>query len=450
MKIAVIGSGISGLGAAHFLSRRHEVVLFEQDSRAGGHTNTVTVPTPQGPLPIDTGFIVCNPVNYPNFYPFLDELGVKRQDTEMSLGVSVEDGRVEWAGDEHLTRIFAQRSLLLSPTHIGMLLAVLRFNRQVKSLLAQQRLPDVTLGEFLERNRYPMALRVRYVAAMAGPIWSTSTRGVMEFPFPAFARFFESHGLLNLTDQPQWQTVCGGSKSYVDKVLQQFDGTLRLSTRVHCLQREAGGVRLRTADGEERYDAVVCATHSDQALKMLPDACEAECSLLANVPYGANMAYLHTDESLMPRRRRAWSSWNAILASDRLSDEPIGVSYWMNRLQCLDTPLQYIVSLNPPRPPRPGTVLYQTRYEHPLYTPATIQAQQRLPEIQGRNRIWWAGAWTAYGFHEDGFKSALRAVQGIDPACLPPWANGLKGEPLRSAAPALSGEDAGLDLAEPA
>jgi len=438
MKIAVIGSGISGLGAAHFLARKHEVVLFEQERRAGGHTNTVTVPTPRGELAIDTGFIVCNPVNYPNFYPFLDELGVARQDTEMSLGVSVEDGRVEWAGDEHLTRIFAQPSLIFSPTHIGMLLSVLRFNRQVKRLLAENRLPDITLGEFLEANKYPMALRVRYVAAMAGPIWSTSTRGVMQFPFPAFARFFKSHGLLSVRDQPQWQTVTGGSSSYVEKVLARFKGSLRLESRVTRLRREENGVTVSTAQGEERYDAVVCATHSDQALKMLPDACEAECSLLANVPYASNTAYLHTDETLMPRRRRAWSSWNAILARDALGDEPIGVSYWMNRLQRLDTATQYIVSLNPPRPPRADTVLYQTRYEHPLYTPATIQAQQRLPDIQGRNRVWWAGAWTAYGFHEDGFKSGLRAVAGIDPECLPPWVNGLKQEALQNAAPVNS------------
>jgi uncharacterized protein len=203
-------------------------------------------------------------------------------------------------------------------------------------------------------------------------------------------------------------------------------------------------VVLSTARGEERYDAVVCATHSDQALAMLPDACEAECSLLANVPFASNIAYLHTDESLMPKRRRAWSSWNAILAQDELSDEPIGVSYWMNLLQKLDTPTQYFVSLNPPRAPRPETVLYQTRYEHPLYTPATIQAQQRLPEIQGRKRIWWAGAWTAYGFHEDGFKSGLRAVAGIDRSCLPTWASGLDQEPTRSGSCVGKNMQAGL------
>lgn len=450
MKIAIIGSGISGLGAAHYLARRHEVTLFERADRAGGHTNTVTVPTPHGELAIDTGFIVCNPVNYPNFYRFLDELGVPRQDTDMSLGVSVQDGRIEWAGGKDLSRIFAQPALMLSPSHWRMLLAVLRFNGQVRRLLAAKRLPDITLGEFLERYRYPMALRLRYVAAMAGPIWSTSTRGVMDFPFPAFARFFDSHGLLSVTEQPQWQTVCGGSRRYLEQALARFNGQLRLNTPVRRLQREQGGVTVVTAAGEERYDAVVCAIHSDQALSLLTDACEAECSLLANVPYAANTAYLHTDDTLMPRRRRAWASWNALLAQDTLSDEPIGVSYWMNQLQKLEGGTQYIVSLNPPRPPRAGSVLYQTRYEHPLYTPATIAAQNRLPEIQGRNRVWWAGAWTGYGFHEDGFKSGLRAVAGIDPACLPEWASGVRDE--ARPAPAAAGVP-GLvrqGLAEPA
>jgi predicted NAD/FAD-binding protein len=276
-------------------------------------------------------------------------------------------------------------------------------------------------------------MRVRYVAAMAGPIWSASTNGVMQFPFPAFARFFDSHGLLSVYDQPQWQTVSGGSNTYVDKILGQFRGELRLGTGVTCLQRQADGVMVSTAHSAERYDAVVCASHSDQALAMLPEASEAERSALANVPYAANVAYLHTDAALMPKRRRAWASWNAILAHDALSNEPIGVSYWMNRLQNLNTATQYFVSLNPPRAPRPETVLYQTQYEHPLYTPATIQAQQRLPQVQGHNRIWWAGAWTGYGFHEDGFKSGLRAVAGIDEDCLPPWASGIKPEIQRMA-----------------
>ncbi|WP_428310817.1 NAD(P)/FAD-dependent oxidoreductase [Hydrocarboniphaga sp.] len=423
MKIAVIGSGISGLCAAHYLGGRHEVTLFEAAPRIGGHTNTVAVRDVEGQrLAIDTGFIVCNPVNYPNFYPFLDELGVKRQDTDMSLGVSVRGGAVEWAGDENLAKIFAQPSLMLSPTHIRMLLAVLRFNKDVKQRLVENRLPDITLGEFLERGHYPMSLRVRYVAAMAGPIWSTSTRGTMAFPFPFFARFFDSHGLLNVYERPQWQTVVGGSQRYVDKVLQQFKGSVQTSTPVRELRRDGGGVTLLTDGGEARFDAVVCATHSDQARAMLGDIQPTEDAVLKDIRYARNTAYLHTDESLMPRRRWAWSAWNALLASDELDDRPIGVSYWMNRLQNLPTKQNYIVSLNPPRPPRAGTICYQTEYEHPLYDTATIAAQDALPAIQGLRHTWWAGAWTRYGFHEDGFTSGLRAVAGIDSLCLPEWA----------------------------
>ncbi len=423
MKIAVIGSGISGLGAAHYLSKRHEITLFEAEARAGGHTNTVEVDDGRGGrLAIDTGFIVCNPLNYPNFYPFLDELGISRQNTDMSLGVTVENGRVEWAGDENLAKIFAQPSLALSPTHIRMLLAVLRFNKQVKQLLAEDRLPDITLGEFLERERYPMALRVRYVAAMAGPIWSTSTRGVMAFPLRFFARFFDSHGLLNVYERPQWQTVTGGSQRYVDRVLAQLDGRLHLNAPVRALRRLPDGVDVQTDAGLQRFDAAICATHGDQALALLADADEVERGVLGAIRYADNDAWLHTDTTLMPRRRRAWSAWNALLVRDGLSDDPIGVSYWMNRLQNLPGPRQYIVSLNPPHEPRADTVLYRRRYRHPVYDAAAIAAQQALPAIQGRRRVHWAGAWTRYGFHEDGFTSGLRAVAALDRDCLPAWA----------------------------
>lgn len=424
MKIGVIGGGISGLAAAYYLGQRHEVSLFEAAERVGGHTNTVEIagPGPGQRLAIDTGFIVCNPVNYPNFYPFLDELGVQRQNTDMSLGVSVENGRVEWAGDENLAKIFAQPTLMLSPTHIRMLLAVLRFNREVKQRLVEDRLPDLTLGEFLESRGYPMALRVRYVAAMAGPIWSTSTRGVMDFPFAFFARFFDSHGLLNVYERPQWQTVVGGSQTYVRAALSRLRGRVYTRSRVRSIRRDDAGVSVSTADGESRFDALVCATHSDQALALLADADPAERAVLEPIRYATNEAWLHTDASLMPRRRWAWSAWNALLARDALTDDPIGVSYWMNRLQNLPETTPYVVSLNPPRPPAPSTVLYRTTYEHPLYDRATIAAQQRLPSIQGRRHTWWAGAWARYGFHEDGFTSGLRAVAGIDRDCLPSWA----------------------------
>lgn len=422
MRIAVIGAGISGLSAAYCLGTRHDVTVFEADARLGGHSNTVDVDGPAGPMAVDTGFIVCNPVNYPNFYNLIAELRVPLQLTDMSLGVSVEDGRVEWAGDNNLLKIFAQPSLMASPTHIRMLLAVLRFNKHVKRLVAEDALPEITLGEFLEQHDYPMALRVRYVAAMAGPIWSTSTRGVMAFPFPAFAHFFESHGLLNVADRPQWMTVAGGSRSYVQALLRRMRAEVHAATPVRALERGEDSAIITTDAGEARFDAVVCATHSDQALALLSDADAGERSVLHDVPYARNRAVLHTDTRLMPKRRWAWSSWNALLDGDGLSDAPIGVSYWMNNLQNLPGGTDYVLSLNPPREPDPTSVLYETSYSHPQYTPATIAAQQRLPDIQGQRRVWWAGAWTAYGFHEHGLTSGLRAVAGIDADCLPDWA----------------------------
>lgn len=420
MKIAVIGSGISGLGAAYYLSRRHDVTVFEAESRLGGHTNTITVDDPEhGPLAIDTGFIVCNPVNYPNFYRFLDDLGVARRNTDMSLGVSVESGRVEWAGDENLAKIFAQPSLMASPTHWRMLSSVLRFNREVKQCLLRNELPDITLGEFLDRGGYPLALRVRYIAAMAGPIWSTSTRGVMAFPFPFFARFFDSHGLLNVYERPQWQTVVGGSKTYVDRIGTSWNADVQTATPVLTIRRYDNGAELSTASGSARFDAIVCATHGDQALNLLDDPSGIEYEVLRHFRCADNEAWLHCDPALMPRRRRAWSAWNALLPRDKLSDEAIGVSYWMNRLQNLPGNKPYIVSLNPPARPRADAVLFRAAYRHPLYDTNSVAAQRKLPDIQGKRRIWWAGAWAGYGFHEDGFTSGLRAVAGIDPLCLP-------------------------------
>lgn len=425
MDIAVIGSGVSGLSAAYFLSKQHQVTVFEAESRLGGHSNTVMVDTPSGEQAIDTGFIVCNPVNYPNFYNLMGELRVPLQNSDMSLGVSVEHGRVEWSGSDSLLSVFAQPTLTVSPTHVGMLLSVIRFNRHVKRLLATDALPDITLGEFLEQHHYPMALRVRYVAAMAGPIWSMSTAGVMAFPFPHFARFFLSHGLLNVVDRPQWMTVVGGSQRYVERLCARSAAQFRAGAPVQGLRRADDGVHLRTADGEVRFDAVVCATHSDQALAMLDQPSAEEAEILGAVPFARNRAVLHSDTSLMPRRRRAWSSWNALLDADTLNEQPIAVSYWMNRLQNLRGEQPYIMTLNPPREPDASTVVYQTEYTHPQYRAETVAAQQRLPDIQGGGGVWWAGAWTGYGFHEDGLKAGLRAVAGIDPACLPRWAEGL-------------------------
>lgn len=419
MRIAVIGSGISGLATAWLLQRKHEVVLFEQEVRAGGQTNTFVVKTAAGAQPIDTGFIVYNEPCYPNLTAFFRELGVETRSSDMSFGVSIGEGRYEYAGDNLFT-LFVQWSNLFSPRHLWMLLEILRLNRLTKRLLRQDALPEITLGQFLDQHRFGQALRTRYLLPMCGAIWSTSTRGCLDFPYPAFARFFDSHGLLNAIDRPQWRTVVGGSQAYVRKLLADFHAELRLGCAITGLTRDDRGVIVSSVRGAEHFDAAVCATHSDQALTLLGDADEAERFVLGQVRFAANRTWLHTDESLLPVRRRAWSSWNYVGRQDAVNDDPIPVTYWMNRLMGIDGPVNYIVSLNPPRQPAAETILLQLVYEHPQFTPATIAAQGRLAEIQGRRNCWFAGAWTRYGFHEDGLRSALLVARDFN--CLPVWA----------------------------
>lgn len=412
MKIAIIGSGIAGLGAAWLLQRRHEVTVYEQAAYAGGHTNTFRHRTPQGEVPLDTGFIVYNDLCYPNLIGLFAALGVETRPTDMSFGVSLAAGAFEYAGD-NLAKLFVQPSNLVSPTHIGMLLEILRFNAQTKRLLREDRLPQCTLGEFLDARRFGRALRTRYLGPMAGAIWSTSTREVFDYPYPDFARFFDSHGLLNAVDRPRWRTVVGGSQSYVRKLLADFRGQLQLNAPVEQLRRTEHAAWLRVQGEEQRFDAVVLACHSDQALRLLTDADPAERAMLQGVPYALNRAVLHSDESLLPKRRAAWSSWNYLGREDALNDDPVTVTYWMNRLQGLAGPRQYIVTLNPPRPPRPDTVIYEVDYHHPQYRPSSLETRRRLPEVQGRRRTWYCGAWTGYGFHEDGLKSAVNVAREL-------------------------------------
>ena len=425
MKIAVIGSGISGLASAWLLARKHDVVLFEQESRLGGHTNTFVMRTPHGDQPVDTGFIVYNERNYPNLTAMFRELGVETRNSDMSFGVSIGEGTYEYAGD-NLATLFAQRSNLFSLAHWRMLFEILRFNGLTKNLLARDALPAGTLGEFLDAHNFSSGLRTRYLLPMAGAIWSCSTRKALEYPYESFARFFESHGLLNAIDRPQWKFVVGGSRRYLQKLLANFRGELRLGAGVTLVRRTTEAAWVSTSAGEERFDAVVSAAHSDQALALLSDADDAERRVLGAIGYTPNTAYLHTDDTLLPRRRRAWSSWNYMGRIDEVSDDRIPITYWMNRLQDIPGPANYIVSLNPPRPPAPEKVIYQTVYDHPLYATEVSAAQKLLPSIQGRNRTWFCGAWCGYGFHEDGLKSALSVAEAF--GCSPGWAQGTTAE----------------------
>lgn len=432
MRIAVVGSGISGLAAAYFLARRHEVTLYEQDARIGGHTNTILVPTAQGPQPVDTGWIVFNGINYPNLSALFGELDVQTRATSMSFGVSLGRGDYEWKGSDQLLSVFAQASNLLRPSHLRLLTEILRLNRHCNALLRADTLPSGSLGDFLRDGRFAPELGARYLLPMAGLIWSCSPRKAQEYPAADFMRFFDAHSLFTATQQPTWRTVIGGSHQYVQRLLARCKAQLRTDTRVQSLCRVDGGVEVSTAAGVDHYEHVICATHADQALQLLHDASDAEREVLAGMPYNASRVVLHTDASYLPRRRAAWASWNYInddvdfRARDwdrEIHDRPISGTYWMNLLQGIPGSTPYLVTLNPARPIPAERILYDTVYHHPHYGADSVASHARLAAIQNRGGLWWAGAWTGYGFHEDGLKSGLRAVAGLDKDCLPAWAH---------------------------
>lgn len=429
MNIAVIGSGISGLSAAYFLAQKHEVTLFEQDGRVGGHTNTIEINTPNGIGAVDTGWIVYNGINYPNLTALFKELEVKTQPTSMSFAVSIGDGAYEWKGSDQVLSVFAQWTNLFRISHIRMLLDILKLNKRCNALLKSGNLPKGSLGEFLDREGFSQELRRDYLLPMAGMIWSCSPKAAAEYPADDFMRFFDSHSLFTATQQPTWHSVVGGSNTYVKKLLSRFKGRVRLNSPVTRIRREPAhpdgtpGVWLQFAGqaDEQRFDHVICATHSDQALRLLADASPAETEVLAGIPYSESKVVLHTDDSFLPKRRAAWASWNYTHPVSEIHDQRISGTYWMNLLQHIPGPVNYLVTLNPQRPiPRDKTI-YEVVYHHPHYTATSQITHAKLPAIQGNGGLWWAGAWTAYGFHEDGLKSGLRAVKGIDATCLPSW-----------------------------
>ena len=442
MKIAVIGTGISGLASAHFLGRRHAVTLFEKDSRPGGHTATFMTESGQ---PVDTGFIVYTEACYPNLTALFRELDVPVQKTRMSFGVSLGEGAYEWAGSDNLFTVFAQWSNLFSPTHIRFLLELLKFNARCRELLAAGTLPaGLSLGQFLDREGYSSKLRSRYLLPMAGLIWSCSPKAAAEYPADDFMRFFDAHGLFTTVSQPQWYSVRGGSHVYMKKILARFGGELRLNAGVDSIRRDADGVRVTSRGVTERYDAVICAAHSDQALRMLGDASDAEREILSGIPYAPNRVILHTDTSFLPKRRAAWSSWNYQHPVDEIHDQPISGSYWMNLLQSIPGKTQYVVTLNPQREPAQGSVLLDTSYDHPVYRASSRMTHARLAEIQGRGGVWFAGAWTGYGFHEDGLRSAVSVATAL--GCPPSWAQG-KARPAAAVVSAKAGTAAAPEAA---
>lgn len=408
-KIAVIGAGISGLASAWLLARQHEVVLYEANRYPGGHTNTVDATVDGITHAVDTGFLVFNDRTYPNLVKLFAHLGVEAADSDMSFSVRIGDGDLEWSGTS-LATVFAQPSNLAKPRFLRMLADLIRFNREA-SRLAESGAPVTgTLGEFLDARGYGREVRELYLIPMAACIWSTPATQINRFPMQTFLHFCANHGLLAVSNRPQWRTVKGGAREYVRKLLAGIPD-LRLATPVHQVRRFADRVELATDHGTERFDQVVLATHTDQSLAMLEHASVEERAVLKAIPYLANRAVLHTDERLLPRRRRAWASWNFHAPRPELSDEPVSLTYLINRLQPLPFSSPVMVSMNPVDEPREERVLASFDYHHPAFLEGSDEAKRRVASLQGRERTWYCGAWTRYGFHEDGLLSALNVAR---------------------------------------
>jgi predicted NAD/FAD-binding protein len=419
LRIAVIGTGISGLAAAWLLSSRHDVTVYEQNDKPGGHSNTLTADCPEGEVAVDTGFIVYNELNYPNLTALFSHLGVETRASDMSFAASLADGeagqRFEYSGTS-LNGLFGDRRNIFRPRMWRMLGEIARLYRFAPGLMKLPGLDEKPLGEFLREQGYSAALREDHLLPMCAAIWSLPLAQVEEFPALAFLRFFDNHGLMRISGRPQWRTVAGGSREYVRRLAEPLGERLRLATRVEAIRRTETGVAVADARGGlAHYDHVVIASHSDQALSMLADADVRERQLLGAIPYQRNIAWLHSDAAFMPKEKRVWSSWNYMGGGAAQAGEgaPVCVSYWMNQLQSLPTRRPLFVTLNPSRDPDPATVVSRIEYDHPVFNAAALAAQRALWQLQGARRTWFCGAYFGSGFHEDGLQAGLHVAEAL-------------------------------------
>ena len=417
-RIAVIGSGISGLAAAWLLGQRYQVTLFEQNDYLGGHTHTHALHDLAGrPQAIDTGFIVFNRPNYPHLTGLFKTLGITTQPTEMSFGVTLDGGRLEYGGASFGT-LFAQSKNLVRPRFLRMVRDILRFNRLGKAALhAPIRDTGASLGDFLQHHGFGSGLIHDYLLPMAAAIWSCPTEVMLDFPALSFLQFFENHGLMNVQDRPPWETVVGGSARYIDAMCTSGQFTTHRNTPIHRVVREPNGVYLPEVNA--RFDACVYASHADQTLAMLDDADEQERHILGAFRYQENRAYLHRDVALMPKIRRVWSSWNYLGQTNQSGQRAVAVTYWMNHLQRLTSDRPWLVTLNPFTPPDPALTDRVMTYHHPVFDANAIAAQHALPSLQGHRHGYFVGAWTGYGFHEDGLRSAVSVAEQLGVTA--PW-----------------------------
>lgn len=425
MRVAVIGTGIAGNAAAWALSKRYPVTVYDRELRPGGHSHTVTIDYDGAAIAVDIGFIVYNELNYPDLTALFAHLGVETVESCMSFAVTADGGKFEWKGGgdswaETARGLFAQPKNLFSPSYLRMLRDILSFNEQSIKDRDAGLLEGKSLGEYFAWRKFAPRLLTDYLAPMGAAIWSAPAAEMLDFPAENFIAFFSNHRLLQY-DRPVWRTVRGGSKTYVEKLMAAFGDHLRLGCAVTSIERTAQGVVVHDSHGRaETYDHVVVASHSDQALAMLADPSEEETTILGDIGYSPNVVYLHRDTRLMPKRRNAWASWNFLRWNREGSTvNDVAVTYWMNRLQGIADDKPLFVSLNPPFAPDPALTFGRYMCEHPQYNAKAFAAQKRLSEIQGQRHTWFAGAWTGYGFHEDGLRSGLAVAEALGATV--PW-----------------------------
>jgi len=444
MKIAIIGSGIAGLSCAWLLARnadesqtkshQREVTLFEQHDYLGGHTNTIDVTFEGITYPVDTGFLVFNDWTYPNLIAMLAHLDVETAASDMSFGVKLTNAaghsELEWCGSDSLSSVFAQPGNLFKPKFLIMLRDLLRFNKAATALTRgneiykknETPLLAGTLGQYLLKNGYSQAFRDYYLVPMAACIWSTPTKRIEDFPLATFMNFCANHGLISVNNRPQWRTICGGARNYVQKIAATLSD-IRLNSRIQSVTRANNKIKIKTEAGVEHFDHVVFACHTDQTLALLADEHENERDILRQIPYQPNTAILHTDASVLPNRKRAWAAWNyqaatRIHAAD--NDSPVSLTYLLNKLQPTPFSSPVMVTMNPLTPIAPSKIIKAIQYDHPLFLPASVPAKKALRSIQGRQNTWYAGAWTRYGFHEDGLMSGIAVARALGANV--PWA----------------------------
>ncbi|CAA6827950.1 MAG: COG2907: Amine oxidase, flavin-containing [uncultured Thiotrichaceae bacterium] len=418
-RVAIIGSGITGLSSCWLLHDRYDVTLFEKNDYIGGHTNTIDVYENENRVPVDTGFIVYNEKNYPNLIGLFEQLGVQTQKTDMSFAFSLNHGELEYSGSG-IKGLFAQHKNWFSPGHWRLLKEILRFNRLAHVALEEENTQNtMSLGEFLHHHHFSSDMINHYLLPMGAAIWSCPVDTMLKFPVRSFLQFFANHGLIDIKNRPQWRSVVGGSSEYVKNMLAKMEGKVTYDKGAIGVSRSEDQVKVKTVDGVQEFDKVIFACHADQALALLEQPDDAESEILSAFQYEENRTYLHTDLALMPKRKSVWSSWNYLASSDPESQQQMTATYWMNNLQRFENMTDYLVTLNPFELPKDEKIITEICYEHPVFDQKAIQAQAQLSTLQGNKNSWFCGSYSKYGFHEDALSSAV-AVCG-DFGVTPVW-----------------------------